>query len=200
MEQVRRQRDTPGSSSRIPGSLPSGAQKSRPAASSLTQQSLVFQFVFFFKTIFQRYNLETRKIRRPANKQQHSTTGGSGESRRASFPQCNILHHEVPAVTACGHKQPDKTKNPTSLMASVSPKERFVPSISTTTSTQKKRTENCPEEQHDRLRASTRPPNAAEPNVIGGSVLIGGSYLAAQLAGGASPSPQQCCGCESRVK
>lgn len=84
MERVRRRRDTPGSGSRIPGSLPSGAQKSQPAASSITQHSLVLLgrgggvgFQFFF----QRYNLETRKIRRPANKQQHSTTGGPGESR-----------------------------------------------------------------------------------------------------------------------
>lgn len=166
MERVRRRRDTPGSGSRIPGSLPSGAQKSQPAASSITQHSLVFLggdfFSFFSSDIIWKHERSDGPLT------SNSIQPLEDRANLASFPQCNILHHEVPAVTACGHKQPDKTKkNPTSLMASVSPKNDLCRPSPPPASTQKKCTENRPEEQHDRLRASTRPPNAAQPNVIG---------------------------------
>lgn len=116
MERVRR--DTPGSGSRIPGSLPWWPKITTCSFidnSTVTCFSGVF-FSFFSSDIIWKHERSDSLLT------SNSIQPLEDRANLASFPQCNILHHQVPAVTACGHKQPDKSKNPTSLMASVSPK------------------------------------------------------------------------------
>lgn len=135
MERVRRQRDTPGPGFRISGSLPSGAYKLRPAASSATQQSL---FLFSSKTIWKHersdgpltgYGIKPVEDRANLESPALSATSCIMKCRQSRNVDANSPIRQKP-------DQPDGVSFP---------KEQFVPCISTTAATATTKKENCTE-------------------------------------------------------